>query len=298
MNYTIKQFKAEFPTDDACLEYIFKNRYGMGYKCPVCGKGRFYRVKNRRCFNCACGYQVHPVSGTIFHKSETKLTDWFFAIYLMSNSKNGVSAKELQRHIGCTYKTAWRIAKQIRSLMGQDRDKLSGIVEADATYFGGKGHKRGHSGKTPVMGIVQRGGEVKAKQVEDESTRSLLTMLKSNVKLGSRVITDDASAYNPNKVLMMGMMHDRINHSKDEYVKGDIYTNTIEGFFSQLKRSIDGTYHQVSVKHLQSYVNEFAYHYNSKSFGTSVFQNLLSRLCGQLGLRGYKMSACRIPVIS
>src|SRR4030066_319981 len=105
MYYTIKQFKSQFPDDDACLNYLFKARYGENYKCPVCGKTKFYRIKGRKCFNCACGHQIHPVSGTIFHKSATKLSDWFFAIYLLSNSRNGVSATELQRHLGTTYKT-------------------------------------------------------------------------------------------------------------------------------------------------------------------------------------------------
>ena len=125
MNYTIKQFHKDFPNDDACLDYIFKARFGS-VKCPKCGKTKFYRIKTRKCFNCACGYQIHPVSGTIFHKSDTKLTDWFFAIYLISNSKNGVSATELQRHLGTTYKTAWRIGSKIRSLMKQDNEKLNG----------------------------------------------------------------------------------------------------------------------------------------------------------------------------
>jgi predicted RNA-binding Zn-ribbon protein involved in translation (DUF1610 family) len=139
MNYTIKQFRRDFPDDNACLDYIFKNRYGLSYKCPKCGKAGFYRVRNRKCYASPCGYQVHPVAGTIFHKSDTKLTDWFFAIYLLSNSKDGVSAKELQRHLGTTYKTAWRISRQIRSLMKQDGNKLTGTIEPDETYFSGRG---------------------------------------------------------------------------------------------------------------------------------------------------------------
>ncbi len=115
MGYTIKQFHKDFPNNDACLEYIFNARFGRDYTCPQCGKKGFYRVKKRKCYACAwCGYQIHPTSGTIFHKSNTKLTDWFFAIYLMSNSKNGVSATEIQRYLGTTYKTAWRIVNKIR----------------------------------------------------------------------------------------------------------------------------------------------------------------------------------------
>jgi len=292
MKYTIAQFNKDFPNDDACLEYIFRNRYGNPF-CPKCGKKGFYRVSGRRCYACAwCGYQIHPTAGTIFHKSATKLTNWFFSIYLFSASKNGVSAKELQRHLGTTYKTAWRIANKIRSLMKQDNNKLSGVVEADETYIGGKRRMAiKNTNKSVVMGIVKRGGKIKTKHIPNNQTHTLLKMLRDNVKFGSRVITDDASVYKPNKIMRIGMFHDKICHSKKKYVKGDIYTNTIEGFFSQMKRSIDGTYHSVSSKHLQSYVDEFAYYYNQRFVGTSVFCDLLSRLCEQRGLRGQKISS-------
>ena len=288
MKYTIKDFKRDFPDDNACLDYIFKNRF-PNFRCPNCGQTSFYRIKNRKQYACKCGYQISPTANTIFHKSETKLTDWFFAIYLSSQSKNGLSAKEIQRHLGCTYKTAWRIGLKIRSLMAQSNNKLSGIIEADETYVGGKTHpadKRKNKGI--VMAVVQRKGQVKSKHIVDNSTLSLLKVLKENIVFGSRVITDDNSAYKPNKIMRIGMFHDKINHSKKEYVKGDIYTNTIEGFFSQFKRSIDGTYHSVSLKHLQSYVDQFSFHYNNR---ISPFYELLNRLCGRLGSEGY-----RIPV--
>jgi hypothetical protein len=277
MNYTIKQSHKDFPDDNACLNYIFNARFGSA-KCPVCGKARFYRVKNRKCFNCSCGYQIHPVSGTIFHKSETKLTDWFFAIYLMSNSKNGVSAKELQRHLGCTYKTAWRIAKQIRSLMVQGNDMLKKIVETDETYIGGRTtNSRRNENKSMVVGMVQRGGMLKAKHIKEYWTPTILKNLADNIERGTRLITDDSTILR--KSDRMGYLHDSINHSAKKYVKGDIYTNTIEGFWSQLKRSLDGTYHSISAKHLQSYVDEFAFHYNVRLLPVSAFETLLSRLC-------------------
>jgi len=208
----------------------------------------------------------------------------------MSNSLNGASAKEIQRYLGTTYKTAWRIAKLIRSLMKQSDDKLSGTIEADETYIGGKRRgKRGWGEKTPVMGIVQRKGQIKSKKIPNSQTQTLLGMLRENVSFGSRVITDDTPAYKPNKIMRLGLLHDTINHSKEQYVKGDIYTNTIEGFFSQMKRSIDGTYHSVSVKHLQSYVDEFAFRYNHRFSDVSVFETLLSHLCGQHGLGGQRI---------
>jgi len=280
MKYTISQFKKDFPDDNACLKYIFSSRYS-GFKCPTCGKEAFYKVKGRKAFACSCGYQVNPTANTIFHKSDTKLTDWFFAIYLMSNSKNGVSSKEIQRYLGCTYKTAWRITHKIRSLMKQDGDKLSGVVETDEAYVGGRGHKRGFSDKTPLMGLVQRGGKVISNKIPDNSSYTLLNELAKNVELGSRVITDDASSYRAHKIIRMGYTHDKINHSKEQYAKGDIHTNTIEGFWSQLKRSLNGTYHAVSEKHLQAYVDEFVFQYNSRFLPVSSFQCLLSRLCGK-----------------
>lgn len=279
MKYTISKLNKDFLNDDACLEYIFNTRFN-GLKCPKCGKSSFYRVKGRKSYACSCGYQINPTANTIFHKSDTNLKDWFFAIYLFSASKNGVSAKELQRHLGVTYKTAWRIANKVRFLMKQDSNKLSGVVEADETYIGGKGHIRGRStkNKVPVMGMVERGGKVKSKKLEAVQTHTLLNTLSENVKFGSRLITDDFTIYR--KANRLGLFHDSINHSKGKYVKGDIHTNTIEGFWSQMKRSIDGTYHSISSKHLQSYVDEFSYYYNQRFAGTSVFYDLLLRLCG------------------
>ena len=280
----------DFADDDACLKYIFNARFG-GMKCPNCDRRTFYQVKGRKAFACACGYQINPTANTIFHKSDTKLKDWFFAIYLFSNAKNGVSSKELQRHLGCTYKTAWRIASKIRGLMKQNSDKLSGVIEADETYIGGRRNQAGKfANKGIVMGAVQRGGQIRTKHIPDTESNTLLKMLRSNIKFGSRVITDDTSSYKPNKVNRIGMTHDKICHSKREYVKGDIYTNTIEGFFSQLKRSINGTYHSVSLKHLQSYVDEFSYHYNHRS---ACFHDLLFRLCGKQGLAGQRIAIFR-----
>ncbi|OHA70733.1 MAG: hypothetical protein A3F15_00130 [Candidatus Wildermuthbacteria bacterium RIFCSPHIGHO2_12_FULL_40_12] len=286
MKYTITQFRKDFPDDGACLEYLLKNRF-PNLKCPLCSKTSFYKVKNTKKFSCSCGHIISPTANTIFHKSATSLTDWFFAIYLFSNSKNGVSSNELQRHLGCTYKTAWRIGHKIRSLMKQESGKLSGIVESDETYIGGRANQANkRKDKGIVMAMVQRKGNVKSVHIEDASTSSMLKVLRENVKFGSRVISDDHSAYKGNKVLRIGMFHSTIKHSKKEYVRGNVYTNTVEGFFSQFKRSLDGTYHSVSLKHLQSYADEFSFRYNHRS---ACFYELLYRLCGQQGLRGKRI---------
>lgn len=300
MNYTISQFKKNFPDENACLDYLFNARYSRDSICPKCHKKGFYRIKTRKCYGCAwCGYQIYPLKGTIFSGSATSLYNWFFALYLMSVAKNGMSAKELQGVLGTTYKTAWRIAFLIRSLMTQDTNKLGGVVEADETYIGGvKKGGHGYKEKIPVMGIVQRGDQIRSKKISDNQTHTLLGMLRENVKMGSRVITDDNVAYWPNKITRLGMLHDKICHSKKEYVKGDIYTNTIEGFFGQMKKSITGTYHAVSPKHLQSYVDLFAFHRNQRFASVSAFEGLLLRLCGLPYSRGYKMPVCPLRVFS
>lgn len=172
--------------------------------------------------------------------------------------------------------------------MKQDNSKLEGVVEADETYFG---VKQGISGrgrdKTPVMGIVKRGGKIKTKVVPDTQTHTILNMLSDNVKFGSQLITDDYLVYR--KASRIGLFHKSVNHSKKEYARGEAHTNTIEGCWSQLKRSIKGTYHCVSVKHLQSYVDQFAFQYNERFSDVPVFYSLLSRLCGQPDLGGQKM---------
>jgi transposase len=277
MRYTKKQFEAEYPDDDACLEAVFQNRFGDLKFCPHCGaETTFYRVKKRQCYACKwCGYQLHPLADTIFRKTTTPLKDWFYAVYLFSVSKNGVSAKELERHLGVTYKCAWRMAKQIRLLMQQDADMLSGTVEMDETYIGGR-HRgksgRGSDNKVPVFGMVERGGAVKATATADLSHKTVRPLIREAVDLHATVNTDYFHLY---KLLIpdMGYSHEKVNHSKGEYVRGSAHTNTIEGFWGQMKRSIDGTYHCVSPKYLQTYVNEFVFRYNFR--GVAVCPVLL-----------------------
>ena len=265
MRYTIKQFKIQFPTDEACLAHIFNQRFPDGCKCPKCGKDAFHPVKNRRSYACSCGFQVYPTEGTIFHKSSTSLILWFYAIFLMAQSKNGVSAKELERHLGVTYKTAWRMAKQIRKLMSDSDEPFDGEIEADETYIGGKrrGKRgRGAEGKTPVFGVVKRQGGVKTSKVENVRQVTLMPLIKKMVKSGSLIFTDESNSYN--KVESMGYGHEKVKHGKGEYVRGNTHTNTIEGFWSQFKRSVHGTFHCVSPKHLQAYLDEFSFHYNHR----------------------------------
>lgn len=266
--YTIDTLHQQFPDDDACLDYMFARQYGDLPACPKCGvvNPRFYRVRNRKCYACNdCGYQLSPLANTIFHKSETPLKKWFYAIYLFGVGKNGVSAKEIERHLGVTYKTAWRMAKQIRLMMQQSDNLLSGIVEADETYVGGKTKlDRKFDNKTAIVGIVEKKkgeGRVKAFTTKQADATVTLPFLRKNIQAGSILHTDDSRIYSRVK---RDFTHEFVNHSKLEYVKSGVHTNTIEGFWGQLKRSLDGTYHCVSPKYLQLYVNEFVFRYNHR----------------------------------
>jgi len=286
MKFTLALFQAQYPDERACLDFLFKTRWPHGCTCPECAnKDCFHPIEKRRSYSCQwCGTQVYPTAGTIFHKSSTSLVSWFFAIFLMSTSRNGVAAKELERQLGVTYKTAWRMAHEIRKLMSDGPTKLAGIVEADETYVGGKrGGKRGRgaAGKTAVLGIAMRSGGVKATVVAAVNTVNAIKHLRDNVEPGTKVVTDEFNVYNP--VELFGFPHHTVRHGIGEYVRGRVHTNSIEGFWSQLKRSIDGTHHHVSGKHLQKYVNEFAFRYSNRYVGetSSMFELMAGRTGAQ-----------------
>ena len=281
MKYTIKDFRKDYPDDKACLAAIFRNKYPKGIRCADCGhENSYYPIANRRDYVCSwCGRHISPTAGTIFHKSPTPLTLWFHAIFLMGQSKNGVAAMELMRQLGVTYKCAWRIAKQIRLMMKSGGGTLSGIVEADETYIGGKrkGKRgRGAAGKTVVFGMAERGGKVRAQVVENVKGKTLTPLIQSSVEPGSTISTDELPSYN--KVGSLGYEHGTVTHGKGQYVKGIFHTNTIEGFWSQLKRSINGTYHAVSRKHLPTYLNEFSFRYDHRDDLTPLPVTLFSRV--------------------
>ena len=233
MRFTVTHFNERFPDDNACLDYMFGLAFGDISVCPKCGVANpsYYRVRGRKCYECKdCGNQIHPLANTIFHKSSTSLRDWFYVIFLFSVAKNGVSAKEVERHLGVTYKTAWRIAKQVRTLMLESGNPLSGIVETDETYIGGR--QRGKDitvqDKAVVFGMVERGGSVKAEHVPTAGARVLLPRLQASIAPGATVYSDQAKVYST--LHRIGYYHDSVNHSIGEYGRGRVHTNTIEGF--------------------------------------------------------------------
>lgn len=262
--YTKKDFDREYPDDDACLEVVFKNRYKGIRWCPKCGaETKFYRVKKRQSYACMhCGYQLFPLAGTIFRKTTTPLRDWFYAIYLVSVAKNGVSAKELERHLGVTYKTAWRMLKQIRLLMTPDEQRLVGIVEADETYVGGKSDRgRSYHDKTPVVGIAEKRGKIKARVIDGASAYTVMPYLKANIEPMAVLHTDKSKIYTN---AFRDFKHLSVDHAVGRYSVNGVNTNNLEGFWSQLKRSINGTYHSVSPKYLDFYVSEFVFRHNHR----------------------------------
>ena len=187
---------------------------------------------------------------------------------------------ELQRQLGFTYKTAWRIAKQIRQLFKEANSAFSKTTELDETYIGGKGGNnkrgRGSENKTPVFGMVERKGSIKATVVGDTKMKTVMPIIRGNVALGTEIMTDEYLPYR--SLTKEGYKHQTVNHGSKEYVRGDVHTNTLEGFWSQLKRSINGTYHAVSPKYLQTYVNEFSYRYNRRFYPIPLFHLMLSRV--------------------
>jgi transposase len=281
--YTIRQFNEDFPDDDSCLEFVAKLVYPDGITCRTCKEVRPHaRLSNRKAYSCDyCGTHVYPLAGTIFEKSSTSLKSWFYAMFLISSTRCGISAKQLERELGVTYKTAWRMFHQVRKLMADDTGMLSGEVEMDETYVGGKergviGRPGRNSKKVPVFGIVERGGKVAALVTKDVTRATVMPIIQSKVLPRSLIYTDDYKVYNPLKA--NGYGHKRIAHSQKVYVLGNVHTNTIEGFWSIVKRSISGVYHSVSAKHLQDYVNEFAYRYNHRDEKAPMYELIASQV--------------------
>ncbi|HAV10881.1 MAG TPA: IS1595 family transposase [Dehalococcoidia bacterium] len=279
--YSINDFNNQFPNDDACLEWLKNIRYPDGIHCSKCNKiTSHYKVTGRPCYVCdICGHHVYPMAGTILEKSATSIRLWFYAIFIMSNTRCGVSAKELQRQLRVTYKTAWRMFKQIRSMLNEDIMTLLNEVEIDETYVGGKHHGkrgRGSENKTPVFGMTERKGDVIAMVVPDVKSKTIIPAIKEKVLSKSIIYTDEFPTYN--QLPRLGYQHKRVHHAQKIYVAGEAHTNTIEGFWSLVKRGISGANHAISAKYLQGYLNAYAFRWNHRSDDSPMFLQMLSRL--------------------
>ncbi len=278
--FTINSFREMFPDEDTCLEWLYNRNYSEVQKCPNCGKeSKFYKISDRKVYSCEfCGYQISPTAGTIFHKSSTPLTTWFYVIYLMAQTRGGISAKQIERETGVTYKTAWRMCKQVRSVLFENGDPFSGEVEIDESYFGGrKAGKRGRGaeGKTPVVGMIERNGKLEVRKVINTKRNTIIPMVMKNVEQGAQIFTDEYPVY---KCLpSFGFNHSTVQHADKVYVIGNCHTNTIEGFWSLAKNGIKGVYHSVSSDYLQYYLDEYAFRYNHRKDTTPMFFSFLFR---------------------
>ncbi|MFZ0734334.1 MAG: IS1595 family transposase [Candidatus Sulfotelmatobacter sp.] len=287
--YTLKDFQKQFPDDATSLEWLKNRLYPEGIYCETCeAVTKHHRVKSRPSYSCDhCGHHVHPTADTIFHKSPTPLTTWFYAVYLMASTRCGISAKQIQRETGVTYKTAWRMFKQIRSMLDESSNNPIGgkgkSVEVDEAYYGGKRKggtgrpMRGDKTKTPIIGMVERGGKVIAKTVPDTTASTLCGNVREFVLPATTVFTDELYAYNTVSEHRR-YTHHRINHSSKVYVMGDIHTNTIEGFWSLIKRGIGGVYHAVGQNYLQTYLNEYSFRYNRRFDVQPMFVSFLHQI--------------------
>ena len=282
----------KFKSDEDCLTYIEKMRWPNGeIACVHCGEiGRVSTItrqkkgdnKRTRIFQClACGKQFSATSGTIFNDTHLPLTKWFLAIAMICEAKKGMSAMQLQRHLGVNYRTAWHLAHRIREAMQDGISLLTGVVEVDETYVGGKVRRKGKpfvqkDKKDVVLGLIERGGKLRLVPVADSKRTIIEPVIERHVSPDALLQTDDSSIYH-----IIGKRHAgghrAINHSRS-YGLGENHSNTIENAFSLLKRGIYGSYHKVSIKHLGRYCNEFSYRFNRRGMQLEMFDATLKNL--------------------
>jgi transposase-like protein len=287
---TVAQFEKLFPNEDACKAYLQARRWPQGVRCPRCGNPAVYDLPSRKwhwqCEKCAPdGYRFSVIAGTIFENTNKPLRAWYRVIHLMLTSKKGMSALQIQRYMGFgSYETAWSMCHKVRTALVENPEKLGGIVEVDETFIGGLAKNRhkgkrgdgsggtGGSGKAIVAGAVRRKGNVIARVVANVQAVTLEGFVREAVSNKvSLLVTDQWVGY---KHLNKEFPHATIDHARGEYVVGAVHTNTIEGFWSLIKRGMVGTFHKVSKKYLPLYVAEFQFRYNNRQnadiFGDAI----------------------------
>ena len=264
-----------FGDDQKCRNYLERLRWSKGVACPKCGGVKISSILKRDQYNCdndSCRYQFSVTAGTIFHDTHLPLTKWFLAVYLVCQSRKGMSANQLKRMLRINYRTAWYLCHRIRHAMAEaNPEKMSGTVEIDETYVGGKkigwGVYAGKKAKEVVIGIRQRGGDLRFFHADDAKSGTLAKYIRENVSTDVDVIMTDEFMSYPfalKKASVPASKHKTVRHSAGQYVDGNVYTNTVESAFSLLKRGIVGTWHRVSAKHLSAYLDEMTWRFNNR----------------------------------
>lgn len=297
--YSFREFMTEFPDDETCLEWLWRERHsedGEHAHCPKCDTERSFKryatTQRRQSWTCtACGHHIHPTVGTIFEKSSRPLNEWFYVMFLVSSSRCGIAAKQVERELGCNYKTAWRMLNKIRNvLMTQDGEPpLSGEVEADETFMGGKLREterrqrraaRAENRALPlserpvVFGAVERGGRIRATVVPHSGGAVLKAKIREYVLPPAMIFTDEYRGYQG--LRRGGYFHRRINHRARIYVQGEVHTQTIDGFFGHFKTDVRGTHHSISKRWLPGYLNEWVWKWNRRDDDQAMFRQLLA----------------------
>ena len=283
---TTIEFFRQFTDDETCLKHLFEVRFGQGHVCPSCGRpSNWYRIKAERAYSCQwCGHHLHPTVGTPLAKTRTPLQLWFYAIHLFTTTRHGVSAKELQRQLGVTYKTAWRMADEIRKHMAMvDGDSPLGgrghVVEVDETLVGGSVSGMGpgyKANKTCVVGALEQDGELVTHVIKSRTRPAMRRVILGTVLPGTTLSTDEFGGYS--QIDRSGYRHITVNHKAGKYANPETGagTNAIERFWRHLKASINGTHIWVSGKHLGKYAKGFEFRFNRRHRPATMLPELLS----------------------
>lgn len=286
---TLAEFVSHFNSEEACRKYFEQLRFANGDFCPHCKHDKINRFKDGLRYRCAkCKQDFTIKTGTLFGESKIPLQKWFIAIYLLTASKKGISSISLAEQVGATQKTAWYMDMRIRVALKQGKGKLIGIVEVDETYLGGKHNRKdGFRKKAAIMGMTERGGRIRAMQIPNRGTGVVLNAVTKNVHPKAYLMSDEAGVYK--KLVRIGYHHhDSVKHGKRHWVRGNVHTNSIESFWALFKRNYHGTYHSMSKKHLQKYIDEVTFRFNNRNANMAAKFDLTTLAVAKRGKLSYK----------